>query len=66
MTGDWEAIELTRGPYKFRFDIEVQTSKGVLHCMCLKRIPHETEASALKIDTPPSKKSKLSVNFYHA
>ena len=66
MMGYLEAIKLTRGPYKFRFDIKVQTSKGVLHCMCLKRIPHETEVSALKIDAQPNKLRKVSVNFYHA
>lgn len=34
--------------------------------MYLKRIPNETEASSLKIDTAPNKKSKASVNFYLA
>ena len=66
MMGDIDAIELTRGSYTFCFDIKVPTSKGVLYCMYLKRIPHETEVSALKIDAQPNKLRKVSVNFYHA
>ena len=66
MCGDQDSIELIRGPYTFWFDIKVPTSKGVLYCMCLKRIPHETEVSALKIDAQPHKLRKVSVNYYHA
>lgn len=59
MMGGIDAIELTRGPYFFCFDIKVPTSKGVLYCMYLKRISHETENSALKIDAQPHKLHKL-------
>ena len=66
MTGDSEAIELKRCPCKFRFDIKVQTSKGALYCVHLKRILNETEVSALEMDTAPNEKNKASVNFHHA
>lgn len=66
MMGDADAIELTGGSFTFCFDIKVPTIKGVLHCMCLERIPHETEVSALATDAPPNEKTKLSIHSCHA